>query len=187
MSHYFCIEEIKIKLVTITALALSGEEFCQRYKMGSEEHHHIYNLADYTKQTKLIVSSILIEVAVKVRSLVDALKGQGIPLSLDKDIITYGAGNCADSKSDKKDFRFICNKIIHAEGFNLNFIGKNSLHKDMVWWSSEITVSGLYQNKKWEFFFSVLDWADQIISFLKETEAYIETSQKDSRDLQLHS
>ncbi len=186
MSHYFGIEEIKVKLVTITALALSGEEFCQRYKMGAEGHHHIYNLEDYTKLTKLIVSNSLIEVAVKIRSLVDALKGQGMPLSLVKGISTYGAGSCADGKLNKKDFRFICNKIIHAEGFNLDFIGKKSLHKDMVWWSGEVTVSGSYNNKKWEFFFSVLEWSEQIVNFLKETEAYIDTSQKDSSDLQLH-
>lgn len=98
MPHYFGIEEIKGKIVTITALALSGEEFCQRYKMGSEEYHHIYNIEDYTKLTKLIVSNTLIEVAVKIRSLADTLRGQEVPISLDKNISTYGAGSCADGK-----------------------------------------------------------------------------------------
>lgn len=71
--------------------------------------------------------------------------------------------------------------------FNLDFIGKNSMHKDMVWWSGEITISGTYQNEKWEFFFPVLDWSDQIMGFLKEAEAHIESAQEKSRDLQLHS
>ncbi len=34
MSHYFGIEEIRTKLIVVTGLALSGEGFCKRYRMG---------------------------------------------------------------------------------------------------------------------------------------------------------
>ncbi len=187
MSHYFSIDEIKSKLVVVSALALSGEEFCKRYKMGSKEHHNTYSIEEYTKLTKILVSNILIEIAVKLRSSVDTLKKNDDQIRINKDISAYGAGRNESSENAEKDFRFICNKIIHAEGFNLNFVGKKSLHKDMVWWSGDVTVSGSYQKEEWKFFFSVLEWADQIKLFLEEAESRIESSQNNSRDLLSHS
>ena len=187
MSHYFGIEEIRTKLIVVTGLALSGEEFCKRYRMGSDEYHKVYNLTDYATLTKTIVSNNLIEISAKVRCLVDALSSQGIKFPVEKSITTYGAGSCADGKKTTKGFRFICNKVIHANSFNLDFIGKKSLPKEMVWWSGDVTVSGTYQGERWEFFFSVLDWCDEVIEFLKVAEAQIDKTQGSSRDLQLHS
>lgn len=109
MSHYFGLDEIKEKLIAVSGLALSGEEFCKRYKMGSKEYHKTYNINDYTKLTKLIVSNNVIEVAVKIRCLVDNLKSQNISVDFGRKIRIYNAGRCADGKSKDKDFRFICN------------------------------------------------------------------------------
>jgi len=187
MSHYFGLNEIKEKLITVSGLALSGEEFCKRYYMGSDDHHNTYNINEYTSLTKLIISNNIIEVAVKIRCLVDDLKSQNIQIDFGKNIKIYNAGLCADGKHKEKNFRFICNKIIHAENFNLDFIGKTTYHPDMVWWSGQITLAGLYDGKEWEFFFSVLDWSDQIVSFIKSAEEEIYKSQLNSRDLQLHS
>lgn len=187
MSHYFGIEEIRAKLIVVTGLALSGEEFCKRYRMGSDEYHKTYNLTDYTTLTKTIVSNNLIEMSVKVRCLVDALSSQGIIFPVEKSITTYGPGSCADVKKKTKGFRFVCNKIIHADGFNLDFIGRKSLPKEMVWWSGDVTVSGNYQGEKLEFFFSILDWCDEIMEFLKMAETQIGKTQRNSRDLQRHS
>lgn len=187
MSHFFGLDEIKEKLMAVSGLALSGDEFCKRYAMGSEEHHQVYNINDYTKLTKLIVSNNLIEVAVKTRCLVDGLKSQNIPVNFGSDITIYNAGCCADGQSKNKNFRFICNKIIHAEKFNLDFVGSAAYHPDMRWWSGAVTLSGTYEGKNWEFFFSVLDWSDQIMNFLKSTEEQINKSQSKSRDLQIHS
>lgn len=185
MSHYFGIEELRAKLVTVTGLALSGEEFCKRYRMGSPECYKVYNITDYTTLTKTIVSNNLIEISVKVRCLVDVLKSQGVNFPIEKSITICGAGKCADGEQKTKGFRFICNKIIHADSFNLDFIGRKSLPKDMVWWSGEVTVSGTYQGEKWEFFFSILDWCDEVIAFLKVAEEEIDKTQASSRDLQL--
>lgn len=187
MSHYFGLDEIKEKLITISGLALSGEEFCKRYKMGSEDHHNTYNINDYTKLTKLIVSNNIIEVAVKIRCLADDLKSQSISVDFGSKIKIYNTGRCADGKPKDKNVRFICNKIIHAEKFNLDFIGKKSYHPDMVWWSGEITLAGKYNGKKWEFFFPVLDWSDQIMDFLKSAEEEINKLQLNSHYLQMHS
>ncbi len=187
MSHYFGIDEIKQKLVMISALTLSGEEFCKRYHMGSPEYYKVYNLEDYTKLTKLMVSNNLIEIAVKLRCLVGSLKAQKMPIELSNDIKIYNVGRCADGKSQDKDFRFICNKIIHADKFNLDFVGKRSYHKDMVWWSGMVTLSGSFYKKEWGFFFSVLALTDQIMSFLKEAEVIIQDLQENSYDLQAHS
>ncbi|ELJ8546098.1 hypothetical protein ACN255_003661, partial [Vibrio cholerae] len=184
MSHYFGIEEIRTKLIVVTGLALSGEEFCKRYRMGSDEHHKIYNLTDYKTLTKTIISNHLIEISVKVRCLVDTLSSKGIIFPVEKSITTYGAGSCADGKKKTKGFRFICNKIIHADSFNLDFIGRMSLPNEMVWWSGEVTVSGCYQGEKWEFFFSVLDWCDEVMEFLKMADVQIDETQGSSRDLQ---
>jgi hypothetical protein len=187
MSHYFGLDEIKEKLIIISGLALSGEEFCKRYRMGSEEHHNTYNINDYTKLTKLIVSNNIIEIAVKIRCLVDDLKSQNITVDFGSEIKMYNTGRCADGKSKDRHFRFICNKVIHADKFNLDFIGSKAYHLNMVWWSGLITLSGEYNGKRWEFFFSVLDWSDQIVHFLKSTEEEINKSQLNSRDLQIHS
>jgi hypothetical protein len=187
MSHYFGLNEIKEKLMTVSGLALSGEEFCKRYKMGSEDHHNTYNINDYTKLTKLIVSNNLIEIAVKTRCLVDDLKSKNISIDFGSKIKMYNVGHCADGNAKEKNFRFICNKLIHAEKFNLDFISNKNYHRDMVWWSGEVTLAGKYEDKSWEFFFSVLDWSDQIMDFLKIAEEQIIKSQLNSRDLQMHS
>lgn len=187
MSHLFGIDDIKEKIMILSSLSMSGEEFCCRYAMGSNEHHKVYNLATYTKTTKHIVSNYMIDISVKLRSVVDALRSSGTESILDTDVKAYNSGTCADGKSKDKDFRFICNKIIHADSFNLNFVGNKKYHDDMVWWSGEITVSGRYQNKKWEFFFSVLDWCDSIVEFLDKSEKQIANMQGKSRDIQGHS
>ncbi len=187
MSHYFGLNEIKEKLIIVSGLALSGEEFCKRYNMGSEEYNKTYNVNDYTKLTKLVISNNLIEIAVKIRCLVDDLKSQKIQVNFGSKIRIFNSGQCADGNSKEKNFRFICNKIIHAEKFNLDFIGNKSYHQDMVWWSGEITLAGKYKGENWEFFFSVLDWSDQIMEFLKKAEGNIIKSQSNSCDLQMHS
>ena len=65
MSHYFSIDEIKSKLVVVSALALSGEEFCKHYKNGSKNHHNTYSIEEYTKLTKILVSNILCEILLR--------------------------------------------------------------------------------------------------------------------------
>ena len=187
MSHYFGLDELKEKLITISGLALSGEEFCKRYKMGSEDHHNTYNISDYTKLTKRIISNNIIEIAVKTRCLVDNLKQHMISVDFGKKIKTYHTIHCGDEKYKEENFRFICNKIIHSENFNLDFIGKESYHPDMTWWSGDITLAGKYGRENWEFFFSVLDWSDQIMGFLKSAEEEINRSQLNSLDLQMHN
>lgn len=69
----------------------------------------------------------------------------------------------------------------------MDFVGKENYHSDMVWWSGEITLSGKYNGEIWEFFFSALDWSDQIMSFMKSAEEEINKSQLNSLDLQMHS
>lgn len=187
MSHLFGIDDIKEKILILSSLSMSGEEFCSRYAMGSDEHHKVYNLATYTKTTKHIVSNYIIDISVKLRSVVDSLRSSGIEVSLDKDVKGYNAGSCADGKSKTQNFRFICNKVIHAESFNLDFVGNQKYHKDMVWWSGEVTVSGVYKSEKWEFFFSILEWCDSIVEFLDESEKQIANMQGESRDIQGHS
>ena len=140
-----------------------------------------------TKLTKLIVSNSLIEVSVKMRCLVDDLKQKNILIEDGDKIKIYNSGRCADGNFKEKGFRFICNKIIHAESFNLDYIGKTTYHADMVWWSGEITLSGKYDGKNWEFFFSVIHWLDQVMNFINRTEKEITRLQGDSRDLQNHS
>ena len=187
MSHYFELSEIKQKLITVSALALSGEEFSKRYYMGVNDIQKVYTLSEYTKLTKLIVSNSLIEVSVKMRCLVDDLKQKNILIEDGDKIKIYNSGRCADGNFKEKGFRFICNKIIHAESFNLDYIGKTTYHADMVWWSGEITLSGKYDGKNWEFFFSVIHWLDQVMNFINRTEKEITRLQGDSRDLQNHS
>jgi len=187
VSHLFGIDGIKEKIMILSSLSMSGKEFCGRYAMGSDEHHKVYDLATYTKTTKHIVSSYMIDISVKLRSVVDSLRSLGMEVSLDEYIKVYNSGSCADGNSKEKNFRFICNNIIHAESFNLDFVGNKKYHTDMVWWSGEVTVSGVYQHKKWEFFFSVLDWCDSIVEFLDESETQIANMQGESRDIQGHS
>jgi len=186
MSYLFGIDELREKLMILSVLSLSGEEFCKRYKMGSVQYQKVYTSAEYTKITKLITSNYLVEISVKLRNLVDSLNSLGFELEIEGKIRIYNLGACADCISRDKSFRFICNKIIHAESFNLDFIGSKKYHKDMVWWSGNVTVSGTYQTKYWEFFFSVVDWCDEIVKFLDKSENQISSMQNSSRDIQIH-
>jgi len=173
MSHYFNVEEIRTQLMIVTGMALSGEELCKRYRMGSRDNYKTYSLDEYKNLTKRIVSNILIETSVKTRYLLDSLDKTTAKSTTNKTIKIHNSGAQSDGKNENVDFRFICNKIIHAKSFNIDLVGKHSLPEEMVWWSGEITIAGDFNGKSWEFFFFALDWCDAVSEFLLAAEGKI--------------
>ena len=83
MPHLSVIDDLKSKLLILSGLALSGEEFSMRYLMASKEYHKTYNFLDYNNLTQSLVSKYLIDIAQKTNTLVNSLQ-----MNLEKHLIS---------------------------------------------------------------------------------------------------
>ena len=170
MPHLSVIDDLKSKLLILSGLALSGEEFSMRYLMASKEYHNTYNLIDYTRLTNSLVSNYLVDIAKKTNTIISSLQ-----MNLEKHlnnntIVSYSSNSNSVNNLSNKSINAVCEHVISAENFKLNFNGLLSLPNEICWWTGDIIISGDHQDKKWNLTFSVVDWCDHIMDFLKITE-----------------
>ena len=186
MAHLIEIDGVKVKIYVLMEMALAAENFVSRYGIGVANAERFVSKEQYWRHTKSTVSNYSLEIAVKLRNTVELLQSKGVSLALDDTIHTYNAGRHADGTMEKKDVRYICNKIIHAKSFYVDAVGSTQKHADLLWWAGTLTLSGTEQGKngkEWCFFFNVIEWCEASLAFLVKIEASLQNIQLSSEDL----
>ena len=185
MSHQIAIDGVREKIFILQNISLSGECFSTRYGIGVEGYQVGYSNSEYWNLIKLIISNSTLEIAVKLRNSEDLLLENDLSYSNDKSIVCYNAGQLADGSKQCRNFRFLCNKIIHATKFRVDSVGSTQYHKDLNWWDGMVTISGTQRGEPWEFFFCIIDWCDAALKYINSIEEQLLSIQANSED-QLH-
>jgi hypothetical protein len=186
MAHIVEVNEVKEKIYFLIEMALAAEHLVSRYAIGVDDSVKTLSKHQYWKRTKSIVSNYSLEIAVKLRNTLELLQFNGFVLKLEPIIHVYSVGALAKGAVKKNDLRYICNKIIHAKSFSVDAVGSANKHKDLIWWSGDLTLSGTEQGKngeEWSFFFNVVEWCDALLSFLYEVEDKLTNIQINSQNL----
>ena len=170
MPHLSIIDDLKSKLLILSGLALSGEEFSMRYLMASKEYHKTYDLLDYSNLTQSLVSKYLIDIAQKTNTLVNSLQ-----MNLEKHlsslkITSYSSNMNSVSNITSQSINSVCKHVIRAKSLQLDFNELISLPDEIRWWTGDVIIAGDNQNNQWNLTFSLVDWCDHIMDFLKMTE-----------------
>lgn len=182
MTHFIRTHDVREKLYLLMEMVLAAEKIVSRYGVGVEGCERVISKESYWMHTKSTVSNYCIEIAVKLRAVEDTLKSNRVNIDPIKSINVYHLNVLPEIKNEKRDFRFICNKIIHASSFQVDAIGTVK-HKDLLWWSGTLALSGTENHNGWRLFFNVLDWCEASLIFLDKIEDSLKVIQLNSEDL----
>jgi hypothetical protein len=174
MSHSLDFVGLNEKLFLLRHFIAGNKEFSRREQHYQGTQSSVSEDWDnYAGRLRYIVSNDLIEIAAKLRVIQDAVASQ-VPAdylrTLDiecmngKSIGTVLAGDVTLS------LRESCNKIIHANNFNLVFQNARSTVPRHVYtyWKGICQLAGTHSKKHWLVALDVYRWADAMDYFLEE-------------------
>ena len=183
MAHFINIESDREKLYQLLMLELSAKEFVCKNAIGVPEHEKLISKEQYWSYTKSIVSNFSLEISVKIRNAMDLLLSNDCDLKLKDNIFIYPIKLPEKEQASYKNLRYICNKIIHANEFQIDASGSTEKHKKLIWWSGTLTISGRERNKDWCFFLQFNQWCNACLEFLAEHEEQLEQLRLNSFDM----
>jgi len=173
MSHQLGLDSVYEKLVLLEHFAFGSQQYCSARLIGSEDDQGDGELDKYWGWLKGIVSSYLIECAVRVRMLQDTVRGEDATqlARLDK----QAASNLTIGTIVEGDFRLslreTCNKIIHAQKavpeWRLTVNGGTQYKS----WSGDYSLLGAKGARDWELRLHVAPWAHAMSQFLDAAES----------------
>ncbi len=172
MSHMFDIAELRQKIFIVQNVIQASEAFVKEHCIGVKEYEELYDRSSYLVMVKSLVSSSLVDISIKLRSLDDSMKRNHQGYSFDhspKDFILTLYGEEGIS------FRESCNKIIHADGFYLDIQSSYKCHQDLQWWGGTIRVQGVKfpnqkNEQKWEYVIPLYCWCNEALRFINKIE-----------------
>jgi hypothetical protein len=181
----FDIAELRQKIFIVQNVIQASETFVKKHCIGVKEFEELYDRSSYLVMVKSLVSSSLVEISIKLRSLDDSMKRNYQGYSLDhspKEFVVKIDGD------ENISFRESCNKIIHADGFYLDMQYSCRFHKDLHWWNGFIRVQGvkyLNQNneKKWDYLISLNCWCNEALRFINKIESKVIEIQINAHDV----
>ncbi|QGS48952.1 hypothetical protein [Shewanella putrefaciens] len=185
MSHMFDIAELRQKIFLVQNLIHASEPFVKKHCIGVKQYEELYDRSSYLVMLKSMISSSVVEISIKLRSLDDSMKCNDKSYSIDHSPKDFVLCICGDKEVS---FRESCNKIIHADGFYLDIQSSNSCHEDLQWWGGFIRVQGFkFQNQKneqkWEYLVSLYDWCNEALRFINKIEPKAISIQVQSEDV----
>jgi len=174
MTHQLGLDVVYEKLVLLQHFAYGSERYCAVRLPGSEQDQGGGAMDEYWSWVKGIVSSYLLECAVRIRILQDTVKdGADAKAMADLD-----AATCADSRLGtivSGDFpvsvRETCNKIIHARKAVPEFAKAIDAGVEFKYWSGDYRLSGTKDQEPWELILHVGSWAHAVAKFLDAADA----------------
>ncbi|MGL0931522.1 hypothetical protein ACSTDZ_21325 [Vibrio vulnificus] len=185
MSHMFDIAELRQKIFIVQNVIQASEAFVKKHCIGVKEHEELYDRSSYLVMVKSLVSSSLVEMSIKLRSLDDSMKRNHQGYASDhspKDFVVRIYGD------EDISFRESCNKIIHGDGFYLDIQSSYRHHEDLQWWGGVIRVQGAkYPNQKneqkWEYLISLNCWCNEALRFINKIESEVIEIQINAHDV----
>lgn len=179
MPHAFDFDSVEARLLTLHHVALGSQPFCARFKVDRiSDPPGEYEWWEYTGHLKSLVSSTLIDAAVKIRMLQDFAKHEDEELDLDAMQTNAVQGlriGSVPPANGTISLRQSCNKIIHATGARLIWRESPSDSKKYEYWTGAYHLFGSGQSgANWEVVIDVPDWCTAMIRFNKDFQEKID-------------
>jgi hypothetical protein len=174
MSHSLDFVGLNRKLFLLRHFIVGNKEFSRR-----EQHYQGTQSSasedwdNYASRLRYIVSNDLIEIAAKLRVIQDTAASQvsaNYLRELDTECLN---GKCIGSVlagDVTLTLRESCNKIIHANSFNLVFQNARSTVPRYLYtyWNGICHLAGTHSRKQWRIALDVYTWADAMDYFLED-------------------
>jgi hypothetical protein len=173
MSHQLGLDIVYEKLVLLEHFAYGSQRYCSDRLTGSEKDQGDGALDEYWSWLKGIVSSYLIECAVRARILQDTVQGDDAKKLADLDKLSLSGLTIGTLVTG--DFplslRETCNKIIHAQKAVPEWRVETEGEIEYKYWSGNYRLSGTKGEKAWELVLHVASWARAMAIFLDAAES----------------
>jgi hypothetical protein len=174
MSHSLDFVGLDKKLFFLRHLIAGNKEFSRREKQyqGTKSDRN-EDWDHYAQRLRYIVSNELIEIAAKLRVIQDTAMSQVSADDL-RDLDVECIGNSGIGTVLVGNFaltlRESCNKIIHANTFELIFQNARSTVPIYVYthWNGICQLAGTHSKKQWKIALDVYRWSDAMDYFLQE-------------------
>ncbi len=180
MSHSLDFAGLNEKLFLLRHVIAGNKEFSRRERQyQGTQSDPSFTWDAYAARLRYIVSNDLIEIAAKFRVIQDAAVAQ-VELEylhrLDAECIgTKKIGSVLDGDV-VLTLREACNKIIHANSFELIFENASSAVPRYLfsYWNGVCQLSGSFSKKKWRIALDVYRWSDAMDHFLDELSGNVD-------------
>jgi hypothetical protein len=173
MSHQLGLEGVQEKLVLLEHFASGSREYCRTRLAGSEEDHGDGILDEYWGWVKTIVSSSLIECAVRARILQDTLREKEAEqlARLDESCRADLTVGTIVSGDFELSLRETCNKIIHAKKAVPEWALDTEGGIEFRYWSGDYRLSGTKGSEAWDLILHISQWARAMARYFDEAES----------------
>ncbi len=173
MSHQLGLEGVYEKLVLLEHFSGGSQEYCRARLAGSEADQGDAALDDYWSWLKAIVSTYLIECAVRTRILQDTVRGDGAQqlAALDTVACEGLVVGTVVSGAFRLSLREACNKIIHATKAIPEWAAAVEGGQEFRYWNGDYRLRGSKGQDQWELILHVPAWARAMARFLDEARA----------------
>lgn len=173
MSHQLGLDSVYEKLVLLEHFVFGSQRYCGIRLTGADQDERGVSIDDYWSWVKGIVSSYLIECAVRARILQDTVRGDHAQKLADLDALarsglpvgTIIAGEFSLS------LRESCNKILHATKAVPEWRRTTDGGVEYKYWGGDYRLSGTRQEEPWELTLHVAPWARAMAKYLDEAES----------------
>lgn len=180
MSHSLDFVGLNEKLFLLRHFIAGNKEFSRREQQyqGTQSEASI-DWDEYADRIRYIISNDLIEIAAKFRVIQDAAVAQ-----VDSEFLRELDSGYIDPKKIGSvlegdvvlTLRESCNKIIHAQKFELIFENARSVVPRHLYsyWNGVCQLSGTYSKKRWRIALNVYRWSEAMDCFLTELASEVE-------------
>jgi hypothetical protein len=180
MSHSLDFVGLNEKLFLLRHVIAGNKEFSRREQQyQGTQSTSSEDWDNYAGRLRYFVSNDLIEIAAKFRVIQDTVISQ-----VDADYLRTLDAQCIKRKSIGMvlagdvalTLRESCNKIIHANTFNLVFQNARSTVPRHVYsyWNGICQLSGTHSKKHWRVALDVYRWADAMDCFLDDLASNVD-------------
>ena len=169
MTHSIDFDSIEARLFTLHHTVLGSKAFCERFKIARSADHPLeYEWWQYFGHLKALVSTTMIDAAIKIRMLQDI--GRAENDEFDATALQAEASRGLDigifEGGGALSLRESCNKIVHATGAKLVWQDAGSGSDAFEYWTGVYRLFGVTRaGKEWVVRVNVPDWCVAMMRF----------------------
>ena len=165
MSHAIDTGALLEKIFVLEHLAFGSRSYCDTNGLNTFDSTGYLEPLSPSSLTKSVVSTYTIEIAVRLRILLDHAYAFDKPStkSLEAQVtkglrISYEQKGSSSQGPSSLDLRETLNKIIHAEIVSVNLDPDNNGTSDVHYWDGQVQVEGELKRTRWRHAIEVAQW-----------------------------
>ena len=165
MSHAIDTGALHEKLFVLEHLAFGSRGYCDSNGLDTFGATGYLEPLSPSSFTKSVVSTYTIEIAVRLRILLDHAYTLDKPSTKKLEDqattglrISYNQKQSSNLGTSSLDLRETLNKVIHAEIVSVNLNPDNDGTSDTHYWDGQVQVEGVYNGKRWRHAIEIAPW-----------------------------